>query len=246
MGRAGQGRAPSQAARQPSFKLEQERFKSLCVVASGTSMLGVHPAQLCSSARLPACRSPFALPALLVTAPLLFYGVLFACGMSLEDAREAGWVSKPQVRELDGGLQAGRQQGQLAEGADFVLNGKRQDAWRSICPWQQRLGCPALPHTPDWRMFACVQPGDGEWEFWKAWSLYNVPPLSNIYWSAMPGQVGGLPAGGCVHCNLCHSYWIQRGSRKVKDHLALPTSCPLNILHRPALVPHHPTPCFAL
>jgi hypothetical protein len=44
------------------------------------------------------CRSPFALPALLVAAPALFYLVLFATGASLDDAREAGWVSKPQVR----------------------------------------------------------------------------------------------------------------------------------------------------
>ena len=43
------------------------------------------------------CRSPFALPALLVAAPALFYLVLFATGVSLDDAREAGWVSKPQV-----------------------------------------------------------------------------------------------------------------------------------------------------
>ena len=43
------------------------------------------------------CRSPFALPALLVAAPAFFYLVLFATGASLDEAREAGWVSKPQV-----------------------------------------------------------------------------------------------------------------------------------------------------
>ncbi|KAI7843279.1 hypothetical protein COHA_003111 [Chlorella ohadii] len=41
-------------------------------------------------------RSPFALPTLLVAAPAAFYAVLFATGHSLEDAREAGWVGKPQ------------------------------------------------------------------------------------------------------------------------------------------------------
>lgn len=44
-------------------------------------------------------RSPFALPLLLVAVPLGFYGVLWAAGLSLDDAREAGWVTKPQVRK---------------------------------------------------------------------------------------------------------------------------------------------------
>lgn len=82
------------------------------------------------SCALLSCRSPFALPALLLACPLLFYAFLFAFGLTLEDAREAGWVSKPQ-------------------------------------------------------------PGDGEWQFWRAWSLYNFHdfPPSNIYWGAMPAQV---------------------------------------------------------
>ena len=85
----------------------------------------------------PPRRSPFALPALLLLAPALFYGVLAAAGMSLADAREAGWVSKPQ-------------------------------------------------------------PGDGEWRFWRAWSLYGVHdfPPSNILWAAMPGQASGGGGGG--------------------------------------------------
>jgi len=41
-------------------------------------------------------RSPFALPALLLAAPAIFYGVLAACGWTLEDSRAAGWVSTPQ------------------------------------------------------------------------------------------------------------------------------------------------------
>ena len=37
-----------------------------------------------------------------------------------------------------------------------------------------------------------MQPGDGEWRFWRAWSLYNIHdfPPSNILWGAMPSQVG--------------------------------------------------------
>ncbi len=40
------------------------------------------------------------MPALLVVAPLAFYAALFATGYTLEEAREAGWVSKPQVHML--------------------------------------------------------------------------------------------------------------------------------------------------
>ncbi|KAL4452289.1 hypothetical protein ABPG75_007951 [Micractinium tetrahymenae] len=78
-------------------------------------------------------RSPLALPALMLAAPLAFYGVLYACGLSLADARAAGWVSK-------------------------------------------------------------LQPGDGEWRFWRAWSLYNIHdfPPSNIYYQALPSQLGKL------------------------------------------------------
>jgi hypothetical protein len=32
-----------------------------------------------------------------VVVPLLFYAALFAAGYSLDDAREAGWISKSQV-----------------------------------------------------------------------------------------------------------------------------------------------------
>jgi hypothetical protein len=42
-------------------------------------------------------RSPFALPLLLLALPLGFYGVLWAAGLTLEDARDAGWVTKPQA-----------------------------------------------------------------------------------------------------------------------------------------------------
>ncbi|GAB4822722.1 hypothetical protein N2152v2_009768 [Parachlorella kessleri] len=80
-------------------------------------------------------RSPFALPVLLLMIPAVFYVVLWAAGVSLEEAREAGWVSKPQD-------------------------------------------------------------GDGEWKFWRLWSLYNIKqfPPANIYWGAMPSQVGKLVA----------------------------------------------------
>lgn len=44
-------------------------------------------------------RSPYALPALLLATPLLFYAALAAAGMSLADAQAAGWVTRPQVGE---------------------------------------------------------------------------------------------------------------------------------------------------
>lgn len=47
----------------------------------------------------PACRSAFALPMLLVATPAAFYALLWARGMSLDEAREAGWVSKPNVSD---------------------------------------------------------------------------------------------------------------------------------------------------
>lgn len=80
-------------------------------------------------------RSPLALPALLLAAPLVFYAVLWARGISLEEARQAGWVSAPQ-------------------------------------------------------------PGDSEWQFWRAWQLYGIHdwPPSNILWSALPGQWPSLLA----------------------------------------------------
>lgn len=43
------------------------------------------------------CRSPFALPLLLVAIPLAFYAVLWSMGLTLDDARAAGWVTQPQV-----------------------------------------------------------------------------------------------------------------------------------------------------
>ncbi|KAL4431193.1 hypothetical protein ABPG75_006449 [Micractinium tetrahymenae] len=46
-------------------------------------------------------KSPFALPALLVATPAAFYGLLWARGMSLDEAREAGWVSKPNPGDGD-------------------------------------------------------------------------------------------------------------------------------------------------
>lgn len=111
-------------------------LSSWAQLASRDALLKLAPALamvLLITAVLHRVRSPFALPALLLAAPALFYGVLAACGWSLADARAAGWVSTPQ-------------------------------------------------------------PGDGDWRFWRAWSLYRVHdfPPSNILWAAMPGQLGKL------------------------------------------------------
>ena len=42
-------------------------------------------------------RSPYVLPALLLAVPVAFHGVLLVAGVSLDQAREAGWVTKPEV-----------------------------------------------------------------------------------------------------------------------------------------------------
>jgi SulP family sulfate permease len=47
------------------------------------------------------CRSPYALPALLLAVPLAFYGLLAAGGWTLEDARRGGWVAQPQPDDSD-------------------------------------------------------------------------------------------------------------------------------------------------
>lgn len=41
------------------------------------------------------------------------------------------------------------------------------------------------------------QPGDSEWRFWRAWSLYNIRdfPPSNIYLQALPSQVRRAAVG---------------------------------------------------
>ncbi len=50
---------------------------------------------------------------------------------------------------------------------------------------------------PACALAAPLQPGDSEWRFWRAWSLYNIHdfPPSNIYWAALPGQVWGVGDG---------------------------------------------------
>lgn len=118
--------------------VEVSGLASWAQLASAEALLKLAPALamvLLITVVLQRFRSPFVLPALLVAAPALFYAVLWCQGMSLEEAREAGWVSKPQ-------------------------------------------------------------PGDGEWQFWRAWQLYNIHdfPPTNILWSAMPQQLGKLLA----------------------------------------------------
>jgi SulP family sulfate permease len=41
-------------------------------------------------------RSPFVLPACLAVSLVLFYGILWMTGMSMQDARDAGWVAQMQ------------------------------------------------------------------------------------------------------------------------------------------------------
>jgi hypothetical protein len=44
------------------------------------------------------CSHPLALPAVLVTIPLIFHAVRLAAGWSMEDVQEAGWALQPPVR----------------------------------------------------------------------------------------------------------------------------------------------------
>ncbi|PRW58410.1 sulfate transporter [Chlorella sorokiniana] len=74
-------------------------LSSWAQLASRDALIKLAPALgmvLLITAVLHRVRSPFALPALLLAAPAVFYGVLAACGWSLADARAAGWVSSPQ------------------------------------------------------------------------------------------------------------------------------------------------------
>ena len=48
-------------------------------------------------------RSPWALPALLASIPLLFHAILLATGTSLAQAQDGGWVIKPPASEDGGG-----------------------------------------------------------------------------------------------------------------------------------------------
>jgi hypothetical protein len=45
-------------------------------------------------------RNPIALPAVLVSIPVVFHLVLLATGTSLQQAADAGWVMQPEVRPL--------------------------------------------------------------------------------------------------------------------------------------------------
>ena len=46
-------------------------------------------------------KSPWALPAVLVIIPGVFFIVLLGMGKSLADAQDCGWVSRPQVSVID-------------------------------------------------------------------------------------------------------------------------------------------------
>lgn len=46
-------------------------------------------------------RHPLALPAMLLAIPAFFYACLAASGISLQQARDAGWVAQLEVRGAD-------------------------------------------------------------------------------------------------------------------------------------------------
>ena len=71
----------------------------LALARDSGALLKLAPAAALSlliTAVLKRVRSPFALPALLLATPLAFYATLAALGLSLDDARAAGWVAAPQ------------------------------------------------------------------------------------------------------------------------------------------------------
>ena len=178
------------------------------------------------------CRSPFALPTLLVAAPAAFYAVLFATGHTLADARAAGWVSKPQASR-----------GHMLHCTlllVFIWAGSA-----TLYFWQWCMLCCSIAQlfvvrmcqllrTLDPAPSTCLplnlppQPGDSEWRFWRAWSLYNIHdfPPSNIHWAALPGQVRAV---------------LQRlDSRPRHTHLRLRTAA---VPH--ARMPHSPAWMFS-
>jgi hypothetical protein len=63
-----------------------------------------------------------------------------------------------------------------------------------------------------------LQEGDGDWQFWRAWSLYNIHnfPPSNILWSAMPPELSRwsqarLAAETPYRWSLCLTHLLHQG-----------------------------------
>lgn len=147
-------------------------------------------------------RSPLALPALMLSVPVAFYLVLLVAGVPLDAARDAGWVAKPQARGrcMLRVLRAagGRSVGALphSRGRKAANCGRGFGGMAGTAAWCC-AGFAALPRRaqpPSSGCLPCPRPqADAtSWRFWDWWRMYNIHglPPTNIYWKALPSQVG--------------------------------------------------------
>lgn len=127
-------------------------------------------------------QNPLALPVLLALTPVVFFAIVYLAGSDIHAMRDAGWVTKPQA-----GLVG-------PHGAGCCPNW----AWRgpgdcSLPAWPAQthsyLICKPPPPSP-------LQPGEGAWEFWKAWKMLGIDsfPPRNVHWGLVPRQAGKILA----------------------------------------------------
>lgn len=110
MGAAGAARRACQACPSAGNGDPHQRRHAPCPVGNGSrarcsrhqgtarvlpSHMHARRPATCASAAPTRPRSPFALPLLLLAAPVAFYGFLAARGLSLAEAQAAGWAAKP-------------------------------------------------------------------------------------------------------------------------------------------------------
>ena len=89
---AGVSLASGVAVTTPATWLHLAQADALLHLAPAVGMAAVLSAVLHRS------RSPYALPSLLLAVPAAFYATLLLSGRSLQEARDGGWVTQPQVR----------------------------------------------------------------------------------------------------------------------------------------------------
>lgn len=78
-----------------------DSFSSWAHLANVPALIKLAPAAGATAlllATLKFARNPFALPAVLISIPVIFHIVLLATGTSLQQAADAGWVMQHEVR----------------------------------------------------------------------------------------------------------------------------------------------------
>lgn len=123
------------------------------------------------------CKHPLALPAVLAAIVLAFHAALWALGVSLEQAQEAGWVLKPAVR----GRASWCAVGWLAEAAAVGLA-----AAVPVVP-RVKPNAPSLSHLPGPMQASTGNP-------LHLWRMFDFP-LSNLHLGAALAQVGKVRGG---------------------------------------------------